>query len=238
MEGDGMRLEKGSRIAHRGLWDNETIPENSMKAFQKAIQNSYPIELDVQLTKDNVLVVFHDYNLKRMTGVPIYLQESTFQEIEECPLLMTKERIPTFQSVLDLVKDKVFLDIEIKQTKKIALVCDTLMKELGDFSNFVIKSFDPRIVRYLKTHYPNVEVGYLIHKKYPTWWQKILLPSSFMLWYTKTDFLAIHKKLLELKKYQKLSKKYPIFLWTIQDTNEIQSPDFIYVGNYYKKKND
>jgi len=54
-------------IAHRGL-DNGDIPENSMQAFKNAIEKGYAIELDVQLTKDKQLVVFHDSNLLRLTG--------------------------------------------------------------------------------------------------------------------------------------------------------------------------
>ena len=51
-------------IAHRGMHSN--CPENSLMAFQKAVQKGYPIELDVQLTKDNEVIVFHDSTLKRM----------------------------------------------------------------------------------------------------------------------------------------------------------------------------
>ncbi|MBQ9123308.1 MAG: hypothetical protein IJY10_07450, partial [Lachnospiraceae bacterium] len=53
--------------AHRGLHDNESeAPENSMAAFRKAVEGGYGIELDVQLTKDQVPVVFHDFTLQRM----------------------------------------------------------------------------------------------------------------------------------------------------------------------------
>ena len=68
-------------IAHRGIFDNIKIPENSIKAFQKAIDKNIPIELDVQLTKDNVLVVFHDYTLDRMTSQKGILQKKTYEEI-------------------------------------------------------------------------------------------------------------------------------------------------------------
>ena len=53
--------------AHRGLHDNKTdAPENSMKAFRKAVDAGYGIELDVQLTKDRIPVVFHDESLNRL----------------------------------------------------------------------------------------------------------------------------------------------------------------------------
>lgn len=55
--------------AHRGFHGEEGIPENSMTAFKKAKGLGYGIELDVQLTKDGVMVVHHDYDLKRTCGV-------------------------------------------------------------------------------------------------------------------------------------------------------------------------
>ena len=58
----------GIKIAHRGLYDNKKIPENSKLAFRRALLKNMPIELDVQLLSDDTLVVFHDENLKRMTG--------------------------------------------------------------------------------------------------------------------------------------------------------------------------
>lgn len=57
-------------IAHRGLFDNHSeAPENSLAAFRKAVDQGFGIELDVQLTKDGKLVVFHDFDLKRMCGI-------------------------------------------------------------------------------------------------------------------------------------------------------------------------
>ena len=54
-------------IAHRGLHDQQT-PENSLPAFKKAIEKGYAIEIDLQMTKDGVIVVFHDDFLDRMTN--------------------------------------------------------------------------------------------------------------------------------------------------------------------------
>ena len=92
----------GHMIAHRGVFDNKSIPENSMLAFQKALDLNYNIELDVQLTKDSVLVVFHDESLERMCHDNRLVQECTYQELRKLKLLDTKERIPTLKEVLDL----------------------------------------------------------------------------------------------------------------------------------------
>lgn len=74
-------------IAHRGVFDNKSVPENSMLSFMNAIKYNYPIELDVQLTKDNKLVVFHDDNLLRMTAYDKLLQEANYSEISNLKLL-------------------------------------------------------------------------------------------------------------------------------------------------------
>ena len=73
----------GVHYAHRGLFDNETYaPENSIAAIQKAVEAGYGIEFDVQLSKDNVPVVFHDASLKRMCGVEGKEWEYTIEELQ------------------------------------------------------------------------------------------------------------------------------------------------------------
>ena len=107
-------------IAHRGVFDNKSVPENSMLSFKNAIKYNYPIELDVQLTKDNKLVVFHDDNLLRMTGYDKLLQEANYSEISNLKLLNANENIPTFNEVLKLINNRVFLYfMGIKNTKNL-----------------------------------------------------------------------------------------------------------------------
>ena len=132
LEGVFMIEFKDKKIAHRGVFDNKTIPENSLSAFKKAMSLHLAIELDVQLTKDQVVVVFHDENLKRMTGFDKDLIDMTYQEVQEHTLLHTKEKVPTLREVLQLVQEKVLLDIEVKDTKNISRICDLVMKELKE----------------------------------------------------------------------------------------------------------
>ena len=216
-------MKKENYIAHRGLFDNEKIPENSMKAFKKAVDNGFSIELDVQLTKDNILVVFHDEDLFRMTGVNGLIQEKTYDEIAKLKLLNTNESIPVFSDVLKLIKGKVLLDIEIKNTKRIKKTCDLLMMELDGYKPFIIKSFYPKIVRYLKKNYKDIEVGLLLTSKYKHKIYKWFMLSNILLGYCKPDFLAVSKKLLNTKRMNKLEKKYPIMVWTIKNKNEIDN---------------
>ena len=63
---------------HRGYYNNKDIAENSMSAFNKCIEKGYGIELDVQLTKDEQLVVFHDDSLKRMANSDLVIIDSDY----------------------------------------------------------------------------------------------------------------------------------------------------------------
>lgn len=100
-------------IAHRGVHD-ENIPENSLIAFQKAVDLGYNIELDVHIIKDNNIVVFHDDNLERMTGINRNLKDCTYEELQSYSLKNTNQKIPLLSDVLKLVNGKVALIVELK----------------------------------------------------------------------------------------------------------------------------
>lgn len=101
-------------IAHRGIYDNIQIPENTLLAFKEALKHNLPIELDIHLTKDNKLVVFHDYTLERMTNQKLIIELLQIKDLENITLLNCKEKIPTLKEVLNLVNGKVPLLIEVK----------------------------------------------------------------------------------------------------------------------------
>ena len=110
-----MKAFHGIMFAHRGLHSKtHGIPENSMSAFRAAIQKNYGIELDLHLTRDGELVVFHDDDLKRVCGRPERPEDLTAAELTKCTLLGTKEHIPLFRDVLALVNDQVPLLVELK----------------------------------------------------------------------------------------------------------------------------
>ena len=105
-------------VAHRGLHDEES-PENSLSAFEKAIQKGYVIELDVQQIADGTVVVFHDSSLSRLTGQDGYLKNLIQEDLSACYLGGTKETIPTLQQALDLIDGRTPIIIEIKNTLKV-----------------------------------------------------------------------------------------------------------------------
>jgi len=222
-------------IAHRGVFNNIDIPENSIKAFKEAVKLNYAVEFDVHLTKDNILVVFHDDNLERMTGLNKNIQDCTYEEIKVLRLLNTDQSIPTLDEILEVVEDKVFMDIEIKNTKRIKDTCSLLINKLSNYNNYSLKSFNPNIVRYIKNNYPNIKVGFLISNKYNAKILNYILPTKKMIKYSKCDFISISKKLLKKKKFKKLSKIYSTQVWTIKDKSEMFDDEYTYICNNIKE---
>ena len=97
-------IERYKLVAHRGLHDKDKgVPENSLAAFQLAVERGHAIELDVRITADNQLIVFHDLELKRMTGVPGQVTRWTLRDLKKLRLLGTEEAIPTVDEMLALV---------------------------------------------------------------------------------------------------------------------------------------
>lgn len=154
---------KGWYYAHRGLHDNKTdAPENSAKAMRLAVENGYGIELDVQLTKDEKVVVFHDANLKRVCGVDAKVNSMTYEELQKLHLLDSEEKIPLFSEVLKIIDGKVPLIMEVKMVDAKTRVCELANKELVNYKGvYCMESFHPFAVRWYKKNRPDVVRGQL-----------------------------------------------------------------------------
>ena len=102
-------------ITHRGLHDLAAgRAENSLKSFEASIGADYGIEMDLQLSRDGVAMVFHDYELSRLTAETGPVALRTAAELRQIPLSSDGGTIPTLSDVLRLVDGKVPLLIEIK----------------------------------------------------------------------------------------------------------------------------
>lgn len=149
--------------AHRGFHKEKYIaPENSMAAFNLAIQHKFGIEFDVQLSKDGVPVVFHDFNLKRVCGIDKNVNELTFYELKQLYLFDSKEKIPHLQEVIDLVDGQVPLIIEIKARTNDISVCSVIASILDYYKGiYCIESFNPFVVLWFKKNRPEIIRGQL-----------------------------------------------------------------------------
>lgn len=185
-------------VAHRGLFDNESdSPENTLAAFRRAIEAGYGIELDVQLTKDGKMVVFHDGSLRRMTGVDRRLADCTYEELLSLPVGRSDERIPLLDDVLALVNGKVPLIIEIKAEDDFYPVTAEIAKRMADYAGeYCVESFHPFALLWYKTNRPDVLRGQLAENFFRdgetklSFFKKFALTNLLLNAFTKPDFVA------------------------------------------------
>lgn len=186
----------GVYYAHRGLHDNAgEAPENSLSAFGKAVKAGYGIEMDVQLTKDKVPVVFHDFTLERACGKDGKVCEYTWAELKEFRLFGSNQTIPRFEEVLAVVKGKVPLIIELKvewTDIDVCAVADALLREYKGV--YCIESFNPMVLLWYRRNHNEVVRGQLadgfiktkqFHGILYVFLQNLLLNGA-----TKPDFVA------------------------------------------------
>lgn len=148
--------------AHRGLHGNG-VPENSMSAFQKALDAGYGIELDIHLMKDGNLAVIHDASLKRTAGADVKIEDLTAEDLKNYSLEGTEETIPLFSQVLELFAGKAPMIIELKaeggnHAALTAAACEAME---GYEGLWCMESFDPRCIRWLRKNRMNVIRGQL-----------------------------------------------------------------------------
>ena len=187
----------GVHYAHRGLFDNDSeAPENSLAAFKKAVDAGYGIELDVQLSKDDKLVVFHDATLKRMCGIEGNVWDYTLEELQQMKLLNSNETIPTFEQFLSVVDGKVPFILEFKLDRAQTKVCELANEVLKNYNGpYCIESFHPLALLWYKKHRPDVLRGQLCEEFFRNdeYKGKLLfmilpyMPQNFL---TRPDFIA------------------------------------------------
>ncbi len=183
--------------AHRGLFDNNSdAPENSLAAFKKAVDAGYGIELDVQLSKDDKLVVFHDATLNRMCGVDGKVWDYTLEELQKMKLLNSNETIPTFEQFLEVVDGKVPFILEFKLDRAQTRVCELANEALKNYNGvYCIESFHPLALLWYRKNRPDVLRGQLCEEFFrnETYKGKLLymilpyMPFNFL---TRPDFIA------------------------------------------------
>lgn len=220
-------------IAHRGVHD-ENIPENSLIAFQRAVDLGYNIELDVHIIKDNNIVVFHDDNLERMTGINRNLKDCTYEELQSYSLKNTNQKIPLLSDVLKLVNGKVALIVELKIDQSTGKLEQKLLEMLKKYNgNYAIESFRPTTVKWFRKHAPNIIRGQLSGdfstSKMPTI-QKWFLKNMFTNWITNPHFIAYDINALPSKVIEKNRGKRLIIGWTV-NTREDYEKAFPYCDN-------
>lgn len=226
-----MRAFHGIMFAHRGLHSHdERIPENSMAAFRAAIQHNYGIELDIHLTRDGELVVFHDDDLKRICGRPERPEDLTAEELTKCSLLGSKEHIPMFRDVLALVNDQVPLLVELKIPGRDMSICPKAYEMLRAYQGaYLLESFNTEGLYWFRKNAPEVLRGQLSARltkedSNVSWILKFLVENLCCNFLGRPDFIAY--KLADLPKLSlTLLRTFlgtPIAVWTLRTQDAIR----------------
>lgn len=206
--------------AHRGLW-GDNIPENSIPAFAAAAANGYGIELDVQLSSDGDVVVFHDYTLKRMCGDDVRLSSLRGAELSWRRLVDTEYTIPLFEDVLKAVKGRVPILIELKGESGNTELCEAVSRILGHYDGKVcVESFNPYLLGWFKKHSPRTARGLLytdvMKKSTGNKKNDFILTSMISNIIARPDFIAVDEKCLDYFPVKLMMKfhKLTTFVWT------------------------
>lgn len=153
--------------AHRGLYDT-LIPENTIESFLKANKHGYGFELDVRLTKDKAVVVFHDDDLVRACGINKRIDEMTYEELNDLKIFGTDKKIPLLRDVMKIADTDYPIIVELKATNSVESrkeLCSLTEKILNEYSgDFCIESFDPNIVGWFRKNSPKIVRGQLAMK--------------------------------------------------------------------------
>ncbi|MDP5102808.1 MAG: hypothetical protein NWP98_02675 [Erythrobacter sp.] len=203
--------------AHRGL-HRKGVPENSLAAAEGAIAAGMGIECDIQRSRDDHPMVFHDWELDRLTGVAGETEQRTAAELEQLCLLGTDQHPFKLSTLLEVVAGRVPLLIEIKSRPgyDVAMTCVTVSRMLADYDGpHAVMSFDPRVARWFRRHSPQTCAGLVMREddrgNTQKAWQRRLA-----LWIARPDFLAYHIAALPNRLVAALrARGLPVLTWTV-----------------------
>lgn len=221
---------QGVYYAHRGLHDNTSdAPENSLAAFRKAVEAGYGIELDIQVTRDKVPVVFHDFTLERICKKPGKVYDYTWQELKSFTLCGSMERIPKLKEVLEVVDGKVPLIVELKVERTDISVCpaaDALLQKYN--GRYCMESFNPLVLLWYRRHRNDVVRGQLSDGFTRSGEFRgllyVILQNLLLNWMTRPDFVAYnhkHENVPARRLCRRLYKNMAV-AWTIKSQQELE----------------
>jgi len=206
--------------AHRGL-HGDGVPENSLAAAEGAIAAGLGIECDIQMSADNVPMVFHDWELERLTHTDGMVASRTADELEALSLLGTDQHPVRLAKFLAAIAGRVPLLIEIKSKRghdvdgtsiSVARLLETYPEPVA------VMSFDPRIARWFRKRAPQICAGLVMredeHGETQTPWRRKLA-----LRIAQPDFLAYHINALPSRWVADLrAGGLPVLTWTVNSS--------------------
>ncbi len=217
--------------AHRGL-HGDGICENSMRAFERAVKKGYGIELDVRLTRDRALIVFHDDTAERLCGVEERICDMPLSRVQNLRL-SDGQQIPLFLDVLRLVQGRVPLLVELKPAQMGDTAVARKVWELlqGYPGQYAVQSFDPLQLRWFYRHAGQVTRGQLAQRSRvydgPFLHRMVQRMAAALLFnrLSRPHYIAYEhgdmNKSLSCRLARKLYK-VPFALWTVKSRQEAE----------------
>lgn len=237
---------KNRFYAHRGYYEkDQSIPENSMPGFARAVERGFGVELDVHLTRDGRLAVLHDESLQRMCGRDVTLSELNSRELKDARLAGTEYTVPLFADVLRLIDGKIPIIIEVKPYGgNIAALCERLCAELEGYGGvYCVESFDPRAVYWFRRHRPGLVRGQLAMKaggygKEAGPLTAFLMANLLTSFVTRPDFIAYCVEDRGNVSFRLCKKLYRVqeFAWTVRspaDLREVAKTGGLSIFEYF-----
>lgn len=215
-------------FAHRGLhgpgnqgpgnqWPE--VPENSPSAFAAAIAQGLGIECDVQRSGDGQAVVFHDWDLDRLTGQSGPVARHSAAQLSAIALAGSEDRIPTLGQMLEQVGGQVPLLIELKskRDRRVAPLCLAVRRALEGYrGTHAVMSFDPRVARWFAQHSPGTVRGLVMTEENAKTFRD-QLSRHLALWHARPDFLAYDVRDLPSRfAASQRARGLPIASWTVR----------------------
>ena len=216
-------------FAHRGLHFGSRFPENSLAAFEAAIELRAGIECDLRLTADDHVVVFHDADARRLCADSLVIGRSSWKAV--AGLRVGGHPVLTLESLLDLVDGTVPLLLEVKVERDLERWPPILKRELFAYrGRFGVMSFDPRLLRLLRAAMPEIRRGLLIEKR------RSFVERRMYLRLADPDFLAVEFDAIGQSWVSRARERLPIYAWTIRTAEErvqaeVQADSLIWEGD-------
>ncbi len=214
-------------IAHRGFHWIENLDENSREAFELGIQKNSPMECDLHLSRDGEVIVHHDSNLLRMTGMDREIGEMSAHELREIKTHRSEFGIMSLIDLLDLVHGQVPLVLEVKRTLKRPLLEKRVLEILVDYKgDYSLQSFHPKALMYLRKEKTDLNIGLLSgedslnHLWLPT---RILLQSMSFVSRINPTYIGFEWSGLHRRAPQEMRKNrgIPLISWTVNDQKSL-----------------
>ncbi len=231
-------------FAHRGFHSaSQLVPENSIPAFKEALKRHLGIELDVHLTRDGKVVVFHDDDLSRMCKTQGTIESMTYEELRHLHLGNTSEHIPLLTEVLSLVGGRVPLLIELKLPGKDTLLCQKTQEILDSYQgSYMIQSFNTLVLHWYRTNAPSVLRGQLSSnlmkdKEKNVMFLRFLSRFLLLNLLGRPDFISYKYKDRKNPSLFLLQYLYrtPVAVWTLRSVNDYNDAKKVYNMTIFEK---